>query len=319
MPSDGFSHATTLRSFDGRLAFRGAWAFDRSGTLLGVHWQMGGREGVGRCAPPAHCSALLVSTLPPPIPSQPARFVPIISSSPLHTPLQIHTLRASTAAVLCLQHFFRIPTRRHSYILAHSLARSARHQPRTLKRHDIQNLATRRRTSLPPAVFHRRHEPAIKYPPPPSILALSTLHACPLAPELAAKWVAGRLRSRPSRMTEIAQCTFQAFALRGFRVSSDGTDQQNRTFLKRKGGLFKKAHELSVLCSVDVAVIIFGHNKKLYEFSSGDIQETLGRYSYVRRDTSIFLSAAPACPLPVYQLRVFLQAVTHRFVRSSTS
>lgn len=55
-----------------------------------------------------------------------------------------------------------------------------------------------------------------------------------------------------------------------------------RTFLKRKGGLFKKAHELSVLCSVDVAVIIFGHNKKLYEFSSGDIGETLGRYQYVR-------------------------------------
>lgn len=53
-----------------------------------------------------------------------------------------------------------------------------------------------------------------------------------------------------------------------------------RTFLKRKGGLFKKAHELSVLCSVDVAVIIFGHNKKLYEFSSGDINETIGRYQY---------------------------------------
>ncbi|KAJ8112272.1 hypothetical protein OPT61_g5334 [Boeremia exigua] len=52
------------------------------------------------------------------------------------------------------------------------------------------------------------------------------------------------------------------------------------TFLKRKGGLFKKAHELSVLCSVDVAVIIFGHNKKLYEFSSGDINETIGRYQY---------------------------------------
>ncbi|KAI9662287.1 MAG: hypothetical protein M1821_008454 [Bathelium mastoideum] len=59
-------------------------------------------------------------------------------------------------------------------------------------------------------------------------------------------------------------------------------DDRNRsvTFLKRKGGLFKKAHELSVLCSVDVAVIIFGNNKKLYEFSSGDINETLGRYQY---------------------------------------
>lgn len=54
-----------------------------------------------------------------------------------------------------------------------------------------------------------------------------------------------------------------------------------RTFLKRKGGLFKKAHELSVLCSVDVAVIIFGHNKKLYEFSSGDINETISRHHYV--------------------------------------
>ena len=57
--------------------------------------------------------------------------------------------------------------------------------------------------------------------------------------------------------------------------------QVSRTFLKRKGGLFKKAHELSVLCSVDVAVIIFGHNKKLYEYSSGDINDTITRFSYV--------------------------------------
>lgn len=56
---------------------------------------------------------------------------------------------------------------------------------------------------------------------------------------------------------------------------------ESSTFLKRKGGLFKKAHELSVLCSVDVAVIIFGHNKKLYEYSSGDINETIGRFQYV--------------------------------------
>lgn len=64
------------------------------------------------------------------------------------------------------------------------------------------------------------------------------------------------------------------------------------TFLKRKGGLFKKAHELSVLCSVDVAVIIFGHNKKLYEFSSGDINETIGRYQYVCQTVYIYF------PLP---------------------
>ncbi|KAF8469573.1 hypothetical protein BDZ91DRAFT_792358 [Kalaharituber pfeilii] len=59
-------------------------------------------------------------------------------------------------------------------------------------------------------------------------------------------------------------------------------EERNRsvTFLKRKGGLFKKAHELSVLCSVDIAVIIFGSNKKLYEYSSGDMSDILGRYTY---------------------------------------
>ncbi|EOO03242.1 putative mads-box mef2 type transcription factor protein [Phaeoacremonium minimum UCRPA7] len=59
-------------------------------------------------------------------------------------------------------------------------------------------------------------------------------------------------------------------------------DDRNRsvTFLKRKGGLFKKAHELSVLCSVDVAVFIFGSNKKLYEYSSCDMRELITRYTY---------------------------------------
>ncbi|KAF3764345.1 hypothetical protein M406DRAFT_81529, partial [Cryphonectria parasitica EP155] len=59
-------------------------------------------------------------------------------------------------------------------------------------------------------------------------------------------------------------------------------DDRNRsvTFLKRKGGLFKKAHELSVLCSVDVAVFIFGQNKKLYEYSSGDMRDLITRYTY---------------------------------------
>lgn len=40
------------------------------------------------------------------------------------------------------------------------------------------------------------------------------------------------------------------------------------TFSKRKGGLLKKAYELSVLCDVEVALIIFSSSGKLYEFSS---------------------------------------------------
>jgi hypothetical protein len=82
-------------------------------------------------------------------------------------------------------------------------------------------------------------------------------------------------------MTATAQCKPPTSARRRACRSREPTLTLRSTFLKRKGGLFKKAHELSVLCSVDVAVIIFGHNKKLYEFSSGDINETIGRYQYV--------------------------------------
>ncbi|RKP32884.1 SRF-TF-domain-containing protein, partial [Metschnikowia bicuspidata] len=54
-------------------------------------------------------------------------------------------------------------------------------------------------------------------------------------------------------------------------------DDRNRsvTFVKRKAGLFKKAYELSVLCEVDLAVIIVGSNNKVYEFSSVDTRELL--------------------------------------------
>lgn len=58
------------------------------------------------------------------------------------------------------------------------------------------------------------------------------------------------------------------------------TDDRNRTvtFVKRKAGLFKKAHELAVLCQVDLAIIIVGNNKKLYEFSSVDTNELIKVY-----------------------------------------
>lgn len=56
------------------------------------------------------------------------------------------------------------------------------------------------------------------------------------------------------------------------------TDERNRkvTFVKRKAGLFKKAHELAVLCQVDLAVIILGNNNnKFYEYSSVKIEDLL--------------------------------------------
>ncbi|KAJ6945653.1 MADS-box protein J2-like [Populus alba x Populus x berolinensis] len=51
------------------------------------------------------------------------------------------------------------------------------------------------------------------------------------------------------------------------------------TFSKRRNGLIKKAHELSVLCDVPVAVLTFSNGGKLYEFSSvGSIAKILERY-----------------------------------------
>jgi MADS-box transcription factor len=42
------------------------------------------------------------------------------------------------------------------------------------------------------------------------------------------------------------------------------------TFCKRRGGLTKKARELSVLCDADVALIIFSSRGKLYEFATSN-------------------------------------------------
>ena len=40
------------------------------------------------------------------------------------------------------------------------------------------------------------------------------------------------------------------------------------TFSKHRNGLLKKAYELSVLCDVEMGLIVFSPRGKLYEFSS---------------------------------------------------
>ncbi|KAF4375321.1 hypothetical protein G4B88_021987 [Cannabis sativa] len=48
------------------------------------------------------------------------------------------------------------------------------------------------------------------------------------------------------------------------------------TFAKRRSGLMKKAHELSVLCDVEIGLIVFSGNGRLYEFCSGHRSMTWG-------------------------------------------
>ncbi|XP_004488426.1 agamous-like MADS-box protein AGL8 [Cicer arietinum] len=59
------------------------------------------------------------------------------------------------------------------------------------------------------------------------------------------------------------------------------------TFSKRRSGLLKKAHEISVLCDAEVALIVFSNKGKLYEYSSDPCMERIleryERYSYAER------------------------------------
>ncbi|KAL5741489.1 hypothetical protein ACOSP7_028221 [Xanthoceras sorbifolium] len=51
------------------------------------------------------------------------------------------------------------------------------------------------------------------------------------------------------------------------------------TFSKRRAGLLKKAHEISVLCEADVALIVFSTKGKLFEYSNdSSMERILERY-----------------------------------------
>jgi hypothetical protein len=57
-------------------------------------------------------------------------------------------------------------------------------------------------------------------------------------------------------------------------------NERNRqaTFTKRKNGLIKKAMELSILCDCEIALIVFNHPNKLFQYASDDVTKVLLRY-----------------------------------------
>ncbi|KAG5573182.1 hypothetical protein H5410_062948 [Solanum commersonii] len=58
----------------------------------------------------------------------------------------------------------------------------------------------------------------------------------------------------------------------------ENTRSRQVTFTKRRGGLLKKAFELSVLCDAEVSLIIFSQKGKFFEFSSSSTNKTIERY-----------------------------------------
>ena len=48
----------------------------------------------------------------------------------------------------------------------------------------------------------------------------------------------------------------------------ENVNSRQVTFSKRRGGLMKKAKELSVLCACDIGVIIYSNTGKKYEYTN---------------------------------------------------
>ncbi|XP_056165440.1 agamous-like MADS-box protein AGL31 [Syzygium oleosum] len=71
------------------------------------------------------------------------------------------------------------------------------------------------------------------------------------------------------------------------------------TFSKRRGGLMKKARELSVLCDVEVALLVFSSRGKQYVFCSGgnnSLAEILERYRNHSEEAEGSKDANEGCP-----------------------
>ncbi|KAK1370972.1 hypothetical protein POM88_037064 [Heracleum sosnowskyi] len=59
----------------------------------------------------------------------------------------------------------------------------------------------------------------------------------------------------------------------------DTTSGSQSSFSRIHAGVLKKAHELSVLCDAEVAVIIFSSTGQLYQFASSSMDQVLSRYN----------------------------------------
>ncbi|XP_011098072.1 floral homeotic protein AGAMOUS [Sesamum indicum] len=74
----------------------------------------------------------------------------------------------------------------------------------------------------------------------------------------------------------------------------ENTTNRQVTFCKRRGGLLKKAYELSVLCDAEVALVVFSSRGRLYEYANNSVRATIDRYKKATADSSNSMSTSEA-------------------------
>ncbi|KAI3761274.1 hypothetical protein L1987_51686 [Smallanthus sonchifolius] len=96
-------------------------------------------------------------------------------------------------------------------------------------------------------------------------------------------------------------------------------NQINRqvTFSKRRSGLLKKSHEISVLCDADVALIVFSTKGKLSEYATNSsmerILERYERHSYAEtQHTSTNIESQEISPLDQVKLKARFELLQNR-------
>ncbi|XP_044954831.1 MADS-box transcription factor 23-like isoform X2 [Hordeum vulgare subsp. vulgare] len=76
----------------------------------------------------------------------------------------------------------------------------------------------------------------------------------------------------------------------------ENTTSRQVTFSKRKGGLFKKARELGVLCDAEVGVLLFSNTGRLYDYSNSNsgMKSLIERYQHVKEGQQFMSASAEA-------------------------
>uniref|UniRef100_A0ACD5Z449 Uncharacterized protein n=1 Tax=Avena sativa TaxID=4498 RepID=A0ACD5Z449_AVESA len=71
----------------------------------------------------------------------------------------------------------------------------------------------------------------------------------------------------------------------------DNSTNRQVTFSKRRGGLLKKAKELSILCDAEVGLVVFSSTGRLYEFCNTNMKSVMDRYTKEKEEQPAGLDA----------------------------